>query len=307
MGQSALDPAGRESSLIFDIFVGMATGTAIVWLIVIVLFLWCARTRPEPFSRRATKRMIFGGTIIPAIVLCSLLLLTFVTLPALVAPAPDGSLRIAVSGEQWWWRVRYLLENGESVVLANEIRLPAGAPVEFQLDSPDVIHSFWIPSLGGKMDMIPGRVTRLVLNPTKTGTYRGTCAEYCGASHALMRFSVVVQQQEDFARWLADQTMPAQPPSSPAALRGQDLFLSNGCGACHAVRGTAADGVIAPDLTHVGSRLRLAADTLPNEVSGFRQWVAATQALKPGAQMPPFHMLAEEDLDALAAYLEGLK
>jgi cytochrome c oxidase subunit 2 len=200
-----------------------------------------------------------------------------------------------------------MLADGQSVVLANEIRLPAGEPVELQLDSPDVIHSFWIPSLGGKLDMIPGRVTRLVLNPIRAGIFRGVCAEYCGASHALMRFSVVVQQKEDFLRWLSDQAAPAQPPASPAALRGQELFFSNGFGACHAVRGTSADGVIGPDLTHVGSRLGLAAETLPNERNGFRQWVAATQTVKPGAQMPPFHMLPSQDLDALAAFLEGLK
>jgi cytochrome c oxidase subunit 2 len=193
--QSALDPAGRESSVILGAFTWMAAGAVIVWLIVIALFLWCARTRPERFSRRTTSFMIFGGAIVPAIVLCFLLIFTFATLPALIAPAPEGSLKIAVSGEQWWWRVRYMLADGQSVVLANEIRLPAGEPVDLQLDSPDVIHSFWIPSLGGKLDMIPGRVTRLVLNPIGTGVFRGVCAEYCGASHALMRFSVVGQEK----------------------------------------------------------------------------------------------------------------
>ena len=137
--------------------------------------------------------------------------------------------------------------------------------------------------------------------------FRGVCAEYCGASHAFMRFSVVVQEKRDFERWLTSQGMPAEPPSDPQAARGQTLFVSNGCGACHTVRGTPADGVIAPDLTHVGSRFRLAADTLPNEAHGFRTWIEATQALKPGVQMPPFGMLPDQDLDALATYLEGLK
>jgi cytochrome c oxidase subunit 2 len=306
--QSALDPAGRESSSIFKIFLWMTGGTVIVWLAVIGFAFWCARVQPENYSRRAAKFTIIGaGAAVPTIVLLVLLLFTFTTLPALIAPAPEGSLRIAVSGEQWWWRVRYLPANGESIVLANEIRLPVGEPVEFQLDSPDVVHSFWIPSLGGKVDMIPGRVTRLVLNPEKVGLFRGVCAEYCGSSHALMRFSVLVQEKGDFTRWLAEQSRPAQPPSTPLASRGQQLFLSSGCGACHAVRGTPADGVIAPDLTHVGSRLTLAADTLPNEANAFRRWVTATGELKPGALMPPFHMLPPDDLNALAAYLEGLQ
>jgi cytochrome c oxidase subunit II len=306
--QSALDPAGQESSSIFEIFLWMAGGTAIVWLAVVGFAFWCGRVQPERYTRRAAKFTIIGaGAVVPTIVLSVLLLYTFTTLPALIAPAPDGSLRIAVSGEQWWWRVQYSLANGESIVLANEIRLPVGEPVEFQLDSPDVVHSFWIPSLGGKVDMIPGRVTRLVLNPTKVGLFRGVCAEYCGSSHALMRFSVMVQEKDDFVLWLSEQSRPAPPASSPLAVRGQELFFANGCGACHTVRGTPADGVIAPDLTHVGSRLSLAADALPNEANAFRLWIEATQRIKPGAQMPPFHMLPPGDLDALAAYLEGLQ
>ena len=305
---SALDPAGKEASRIFELFWWMSVGAGIVWLAVIGVALWCVRVRPEKFTRRAAKFMIVaGGAIVPAIVLTVLLLFTFAILPTLVAPAPEGSLKIAVSGEQWWWRVRYLMENGRSIELANEVRLPVGEPVEFQLESPDVIHSFWIPPLGGKVDMIPGRVTRLVLNPTKIGVFRGVCAEYCGSSHAFMRFSVVVQEKRDFERWLASQGMPAEPPSDPRAAQGQTLFISNGCGACHTVRGTSADGVIAPDLTHVGSRFSLAADTFPNEAHGFRTWIERTQALKPGVQMPPFGMLPAQDLDALATYLEGLK
>ncbi len=207
-------------------------------------------------------------------------------LPDLVAPAPEGSLKIVVSGEQWWWRVRYLPPGGEAIVLANEIRLPVGEPVEFRLESPDVIHSFWIPSLGGKMDMIPGRLTRLALEPTRTGVFRGVCAEYCGTSHALMSFYVVVMEKEEFDRWLAHQAAPAEPPAEPLAARGQELFLANGCGACHTVRGTPADGVIGPDLTHVGSRLSLAAGILPNEPDAFQRWIAAhgdAQAGRPHA------------------------
>jgi cytochrome c oxidase subunit 2 len=202
--------------------------------------------------------------------------------------------------------VRYLAADGSVVESANELRLPVGEPVEFRLQSPDVIHSFWIPAIGGKMDMIPGRITRLTLTPTTSGVFRGVCAEYCGTSHALMGFPVVVLEKLEFARWLMRQAEPAPVPAEPRTARGQDLFLANGCGACHTVRGTPADGVLGPDLTHVGGRLSLGAGMLPNETDDFVRWLARTAELKPGVHMPAFGMLPADELDALAVYLDGL-
>ena len=306
--QSALDPAGREAERMSEMFWLMTAGAIVIWLAVIILALWSVRAPPESNTRRRSRLIIVGGgAVFPTVVLTALLIYGLKPIPALLAPAPDGSLRINVTGEQWWWRVRYLPRNGPEIVLANEIRLPVGEPVEFRLDSPDVIHSFWIPSLGGKVDMIPGRVTRLVLNPTRTGVFRGACAEYCGASHALMAFNVVVQERTEFDRWLTAQAAPAQPASEPNALRGQELFVGNGCGACHTIRGTAAAGVIGPDLTHVGSRLSLAAGSLENEPNSYQRWIGHTTNVKPGALMPPFHMLPPHELQAIAAYLDGLK
>jgi cytochrome c oxidase subunit II len=306
--QSALDPGGREAFRIANLFWWMAGGAVIVWLAVIGLAVYSVRVPPESHTPRASRLMIvWAGALVPALVLSVLLVYGLSPLAALVAPAPEGSLTILVSGEQWWWRVRYLGPNGDTISLANEIRLPVGEPVEFRLDSPDVIHSFWIPSLAGKMDMIPGRTTRLVLNPTRIGLFRGVCGEYCGTSHARMAFSVLVQDKDEFDRWLADQAQPAQPAAGQAAERGQELFLASGCGACHAVRGTSADGVVGPDLTHVGSRLSLAAGTLTNELDTFRRFVTRPEDVKPGVLMPAFHMLPPDDLPALAAYLEGLK
>jgi cytochrome c oxidase subunit 2 len=306
--QSSLDPAGREAERLADIFWLMTVGALVVWIAVIALALWAVRARPEAHTPRRTRLIIVGcGAVVPTVVLTALLVYGLEPLPTLLAPAPEGSLRVAVTGEQWWWRVRYLPPGGREVVLANEIRLPVGSTVEFRLDSPDVIHSFWIPSLGGKVDMIPGRVTRLVLRPTRTGFFRGVCAEYCGTSHALMAFNVVVQEREEFDRWLAEQAAPAQAPAEPLAARGQSLFLADGCGACHTIRGTPAAGAIGPDLTHVGSRLSIAAATLPNEPGDFRRWVAHTTDVKPGVLMPPFHMLPPDELEALAAYLKGLR
>jgi cytochrome c oxidase subunit II len=306
--QSALDPAGREAEWLADIFWWMTGGAVIVWIAVIALAVWAVRTRPEAHSLRRTRLLIIGGgAIVPTIILTVLLIYGLRPIPVLRAPAPEGSLKIHVTGEQWWWRVRYQMPNGEEVVLANEIRLPVGEPVQFQLDSFDVIHPFWIPSLAGKVDMIPGRTTYLSLMPTRTGEFRGACAEYCGASHALMAFRVVVQERDEFQRWLKQQALTAAPPVEPNAVRGQELFLSVGCNACHTVRGTPSVGKIGPDLTHVGSRLSIAADTLPNEPEDFNRWIAHSTNVKPDALMPRFDMLTEQELQALSAYLNGLK
>lgn len=306
--QSSLDPAGREAAWLAEIFWIMAIGSVLVWLGMIALTIWAVRVRPEAHSTRRTRLLIIGGgAVVPTVVLGALLLYGLQPIPVLLAPPPEGSLQIHVTGEQWWWRVRYQVPDGNEVVLANEIRLPVGEPVRFRLDSPDVIHSFWIPSLAGKVDMIPGRTTYLTLMPTRTGEFRGACAEYCGTSHALMAFRVVVQEPEEFRSWLEGQAAPAVTPVDPAAIRGRDLFLSNGCNACHTVRGTPANGKIGPDLTHTGSRLSIAAVTLSSDREAFHRWIAHTDRVKPGSLMPPFHPLPAEDLDALALYLKSLK
>lgn len=310
--QSALEPAGEEAERLADLFWWMATGAVVVWLAMILLAFYSIKRRAEPLrTSRVRLLIVIGGAIIPTIVLMVLLVFGLAMLPPLLASAPEGSLKITVTGEQWWWRVQYQLPGtGEdrAVNLANEIRLPVGQAVQFQLQSPDVIHAFWIPSLGGKVDMIPGRVTRLALKPTRTGIFRGTCAEYCGTSHALMGFNVEVMEQEEFARWFQQQAAPAPQPLEPLAAHGQSLFLSSGCGACHTVRGPpSANGIIGPDLTHVGGRHGLGAGILNNDQEAFRRWLAHTDAIKPGVLMPSFGVLPEADLKAIAAYLEGLK
>ncbi|HUG69742.1 MAG TPA: cytochrome c oxidase subunit II [Pirellulaceae bacterium] len=307
--QSALAPAGRGAQDIATLFWRMVAAGSVIWLVMVVLGIYSVRTHADALGDRRRVRwlIIGGGSVIPTILLSVLLLTSLPMLPELLAPAPPGALRIEVRGKMWWWRVRYLTPDGESVELANEIRLPVGEPVEFQLASDDVIHAFWIPSLGGKVDMIPGRLTRLKLEPTKTGIYRGACAEYCGMSHALMNFDVVVMEKVEFAQWLDQQREPARTPSEPLAIRGQQLFIHNGCPACHTVRGTEATRVIGPDLTHVGSRHTLGAGILKNEPRQFVNWIAHPDDLKPGVKMPAFDMLPEEHLQAIAAYLETLQ
>lgn len=306
--QSALDPAGQGAEQIAQLFWWLAAVNAVIWLFVIGLAVYATRVQPKAHRHRKARLLIIGGgAIFPVLVLTAYLTYGLALLPELLAPAPTDSLQIAVSGEQWWWRVRYLSPGGEVVELANEIRLPVGKPVNLFLESPDVIHSFWIPSLAGKMDMIPGRVTRLTLKATKTGAYRGACAEYCGTAHALMSLYAVVMEPDAFAAWLAHQAQPASPPRQALAERGRELFMFHGCSACHTIRGTRADGKVGPDLTHVGSRVSLGAGILPNEPEAFLRWISHTEEVKPGVHMPAFGMLPRKDLHALAVFLEGLK
>jgi cytochrome c oxidase subunit II len=248
-----------------------------------------------------------AGVIGPTVLLSGLLVYSLTMLPELLAPAPAGSLRIHVTGEQYWWRVRYLREGQAPIELANELRLPLDQPAQIELESRDVIHSFWVPSLGGKVDAIPGRKTRLRLHSSRIGRFRGACAEYCGTSHAWMAFWVVVQEPNDFERWLSEQAEPAAAPGAGLPAEGAQRFVYSGCGACHTVRGTSALGRIGPDLTHVGSRLSLAAATLDNTRADARRFIASPERIKPGVRMPAFHMLPADHLDAVSAYLDGLK
>ena len=248
-----------------------------------------------------------GGVGLPVVVLSSLLMYSFLLVREPVPTAGDG-LRIEVTGKQWWWEVLYFPPGAdEPVVSANEVRLPAGQPVEVLLRSTDVIHSFWIPNLAGKTDMIPGRVNRMVLQAEAPGVFRGQCAEYCGGPHALMAFYAVVMAPGEFELWLEHEARPARSPEGEFLAEGKELFLASGCGACHTVRGTPADGQFGPDLTHVGGRLSLGAGILPNNVGTIAGWIADTQHIKPDNLMPSFNIFSGAELRALAGYLESLE
>ena len=190
---------------------------------------------------------------------------------------------------------------------ANEIRLPIGRRVSFEVTASDVIHSFWVPALGGKIDMIPGRVNVIQVTPERAGVHRGQCAEFCGRQHAYMAFLAVVTPEEEFDAWLARERQPAQEPASEAARLGRRAFVQAGCGSCHAVRGTEADGRVAPDLTHFASRLTLAAGMLDNNIGDLAGWIVDAQGIKPGNRMPSFDGLDGPTLRAPVAYLHGLR
>jgi cytochrome c oxidase subunit 2 len=212
-------------------------------------------------------------------------------------------MTIEVVGHQWFWEVRY---PGTTAVTANEIHIPVGARVNVVARTADVIHSFWVPQLNRKIDMIPGHTNRIALQAERPGRYRGQCAEFCGAQHAHMGMYVVAEPPQRFKAWLAAQAAPRRAPATPEEQRGERVFLANACAGCHTLRGTSAAGDIGPDLTHVASRSTLAALALPNTPAALTEWVRDPQHAKPGNRMPALH-LPDRDLRDVVAYLESLR
>jgi cytochrome c oxidase subunit 2 len=297
--QSALAPAGPEGEVLAEMAWVLFAGATLIFVAVMALALWSVFGKRSSTARVGERTLIVGGGIVfTTLTLAALLVYSLVRGEA-VQPAGDAALRIEVTGEQWWWRVRYLDAGGKpDFETANEIRIPAGQPVLLELKSADVIHSFWVPSLAGKLDMIPGRTNRLRLLASRPGEYRGQCAEYCGGPHAFMAFFVIAEEQEAFRDWVATQ--------KSAAGKSNELFARQ-CSGCHTVRGTAAAGTLGPDLTHVGSRRTIGAALLPMNRGALAGWIASSQHLKPGNLMPSFQRLSGEELHELAAYLESLE
>jgi cytochrome c oxidase subunit 2 len=303
--QSTLDPAGIEAGLVRTLFLVMAIAGGLIWFGVMAT-LFAAMLRVRRSSEQTAGRFIlWGGAVFPAVMLFALLTYALWLMPTLrpVAAAGDAAdLRIEVTGRQYWWQVVYH-HRGVQIAAANEVRLPVGRRVEFSLKSDDVIHSFWIPSLGGKMDMIPGRENRLSLIAEKTGVFRGACAEFCGTSHAFMALTAVAMEPDAFDAWLVAEAEA----SIDVEGDGSELFLRHGCGACHRVAGTDAVGAVGPDLSHLGSRRMLAAGIIANTEDNIAGFIANPAAIKPGAAMPAFAMLPPQDIRAIAAWLKGLR
>lgn len=305
--QSALSPAGEDADRIAILSWVLFAGAAAIMLIVTVALALAIRG-PEAARRLLSRNdMIrFCGIVFPVVTLTILLGYSLWLMRETIAPPATAALRVEVTGEQWWWRIAYQREGAEPLAEANEIRIPVDRDIEVVLRSNDVIHSFWVPSLGGKLDMIPGRTNTLRLKAERPGIYRGQCAEYCGGPHALMALEIVALPQADFDAWLAAADQRTQPAEAKVA-QGGALFLSAGCGACHAVRGTKAAGVIGPDLSRIGGRRFLAAATLRNTPENLAGFITAPQAAKPGALMPPFAIFSAEEIDALTSYLGSLR
>lgn len=307
--QSALDPKGAHAGQIAELSHVLFLGGGLIFVLVLALAA-VALFGPASWRRALGGRalIIGGGIAFPVIVLSALLVYALLSSAALVRADAPPAVRIAVTGEIWWWRVRYLDSAGAVLFeTANDIRIPAGQPVDLQLTTADVIHSFWVPNLAGKIDMIPGHINTQRLHAEAPGVFRGQCAEYCGAQHANMAFHVIALAPQEFDAWAARQAAVSQVPADPLALRGSEVFQVSKCGKCHTVRGTAATGSTGPDLTHVGSRWSLGAGMLPNNVGAFGGWIAGSQHVKPGNLMRPVATLGSEDLRAVAAYMESLQ
>lgn len=307
--QSALVPRGGEAGDIAPLFwtsAAIAMAVMVLVTILVVVALW-----GPPRWRQVLSREWFltgGGIVLPIVVLTFLLVYGILVMQAgATRMGAAGEHVVTVTGKRWWWRVVYRTPEGREVESANELRLPVGRKVMVRLLSDDVIHSFWVPQLAGKLDMIPGRTNVLTLEAAEPGVSRGQCAEYCGGAHALMAFHVVAMPAEEYDAWLAREAMPARAPATGEEERGAALFMANGCGACHTIAGTSARGRLGPDLTHVGSRRSIGAATLPNDAASFARWIAESDHIKPENLMPPYRNLAPDELQALGAFLDRLE
>lgn len=295
--QSAFAPFGAEAEALRTLAIVMFAAAAAITIGVLALAAWAVRRDAGIGYRGGLRVILWLGGIGPALLLTALLLASLPRMRPLAAPA--GSLTVAVDGEQFWWRVMYRPEGAPPVATANEIRVPVGRTVTFALESPDVIHSFWIPGLAGKVDLIPGRTNELVALATRAGRFRGVCAEFCGPSHALMAFDVVAMEADAFDAWLDTLARPAAAVDGP----GRALFGEYGCEGCHVVRGHFPGTPVGPDLTHYGARATLGAGTLPMSIAATSRFIRAPRAVKPGARMPSFRDMPRDDADAIARYL----
>jgi cytochrome c oxidase subunit 2 len=300
--------AGREAWLGW-ILLGIA---AAVVLVVTALVLAGSRRRKAPGADLVGREgdglrwIVVGGVVVPSIILLLVLVLTVATQAAIATPV-GADLTVRVTGHQWWWEVRYLDRSPSLIATtANEIHIPVGRAVRLEVVTGDVIHSFWIPELAGKTDLIPGQENAMWLEADRPGVYYGQCAEYCGLQHAKMAMEVVADPPEVFARWLAHQRAPAESSARSDAAAGAKVFASTACALCHTVRGTLAGGRLGPDLTHVAGRRMIAAGTVPNTRGNLLGWIENPQAFKPGTLMPAVPLDGGQ-LDDLAAYLQSLR
>jgi cytochrome c oxidase subunit 2 len=258
-------------------------------------------------SHPLMRTALIGWTALIGVGLAALAIASFFTDRSMAKAATGEKLSITLTANQWWWDVQYNSSDASKTLrTANELHLPVGVPVRITLASNDVIHSFWVPSLAGKQDLIPGRESDITIVPKRTGIFRGQCAEFCGAQHAHMALVVVVEPYADFIKWWDHQLQPAPAPTNPLTLAGYNYVTSGPCSACHNIGGTPATGQVAPDLTHLASRKSLAAGTLPMGRGNLYGWVEDPQSLKPGNKMPTIG-LEPQQLHAVVAYLETLK
>jgi len=318
--QNAINPAGPNALNISRLWWLMFIVCSIVFVLVMIAVLLSLTKRtveaadrvpvlePSEESERRRRNVVISLTTITVIILFVFLIASYSSGRSLRLNDPTkNGLSIELTGHQWWWEVRYNDVDASNIfTTANEIHIPVGVPVMFSLRGADVIHSFWVPNLAGKKDLIPGKINTIWLQADKPGVYRGQCAEYCGLQHAKMALWVVAEPQEQFNAWRQNQTQQAVQAATDAQKRGQQVFFSTTCVMCHAINGTPAGSNIGPNLTHVGSRHMIGAATLVNTREHLAQWIKDSQSFKPGNRMPQ-NNLSDADLQALVEYLQSLQ
>ena len=323
-GENALDPSGPQAARIAGLWWLMLPIAAVVWVLVVAVMLWgAARKRTprealemrggsevvarDPERDRKLTRIVAGAVIVTALTLFLVLVADFRVGQALTMPPATKVVPIEMVGHQFWWELHYpdsVPQN--TVITANEMHIPVGVPVVLELSSRDVIHSFWVPNLTGKRDLLPGYTRTIWFRADTPGVYQGQCAEYCGLEHAKMRMLVIAQTRADYEAWRAAERDTAQTPTDSLALRGKSVFEGTTCVMCHTISGTTAAATTGPDLTHVASRQTIAAGVLANTDANLYAWISDPQRIKPGTLMPATK-LSPRDLQALVAYLRHLK
>ena len=315
--QSPLTPAGEQASSIHGLFELMMAACGAMYLLLLGglgTSLWRARRRQDasadpsinPVDRGLNNTLrLWAGLIVAG--LTTLIVGSFLVERTIAEARSRNALNVRVTGHQWWWRIQYRdPATGSWIETANELHLPLGRTTRVALGSSDVIHSFWVPNIAQKLDLIPGRINTIDLTPTRSGWFRGQCAEFCGIQHAHMAFDVKVETAVEFNRWLGGQARAAANPADAVAARGFQVVSQGACGMCHVIRGTAALGKAGPDLTHFGSRRSIAAGTLTMSRGAIQGWITRPQALKPGTMMPQVS-LSPSDANAVSRYLMELK
>lgn len=306
---STLDTHGPGAARIEATWWVMLAISVVVFLIVLG-FMGVALVRsrradmvPPGHVRWGEPVVVVGGLVIPAVILTGVFVLSLRDMEALSVPMKDTAMTIEVTGHDWWWEAAY---TDPEATTANEIHIPVGQPVELELRTDDVLHSFWVPQLQAKTDMVSGKVNHMWIEADEPGRYRGQCAEYCGLQHAQMIFYVVAEPQAQFEAWLRNESEDRSSAVESNAAAGEEVFLNETCAGCHAIRGTEAEADLGPDLTHLAGRETLASGVLDNNRSNLAAWIVDPQSIKPGASMPPSELSAQE-LEDLLDYLESLE
>jgi cytochrome c oxidase subunit II len=319
--QNALAPAGPQAQSIGSLWWMFHWIFWAIWIAVVVcMFIAIFKNRtpqdhplqpevkPDPAGEKRVGVVISILTGITVVILFVLLISDFVVGRKLFAMSKEDNQReIKITGQQWFWTAEYEDATASNIfTTANEFHIPVGVPIKFYLTSTDVIHSFWVPELHGKKDLIPGHDTQIWLKADKPGRYDGQCAEFCGHQHAKMRFAIIAEDADTFKKWCETQRAPARQPTTNEQIRGQQVFLNTTCITCHTIGGTKAGGRVGPPLTHVGGNQTIAANSVPNDEEHLREWINNPHQFKPGVRMP-MNNLPDEDLKALAAYLHSLE